>query len=59
MEAFMEIIKYVMANGAEALTAVIALFSAVVAIALMIPGEQPEKFLKSAIDFLSKFSKKK
>lgn len=35
-----------------------ALLLAVVAIALMIPGEQPEKALQSIVDFLKKFSKK-
>lgn len=30
----------------------------VITIAMIIPGEQPEKFLKSCVDFLSKFSKK-
>jgi hypothetical protein len=36
----------------------VGLFSAIIAIALIIPGEQPEKFLQSCVDFLSKFSKK-
>jgi hypothetical protein len=38
--------------------AVVALLSAVIAIASLIPGEQPEKFLQSVVDVLSKFSKK-
>ena len=36
----------------------IALLAAIIAIALVIPGEQPEKTLKAIVDFLSKFSKK-
>lgn len=32
--------------------------SGIIVIALVIPGEQPEKFLKSAVEFLTKFSKK-
>lgn len=36
----------------------LGLLAAVIAIALVIPGEQPEKFLQSIVDFLSKFSKK-
>jgi len=38
--------------------AVVALLSAVIAIASLIPGDQPEKFLQSVVDVLSKFSKK-
>ena len=34
-----------------ALTALIALF-------MVIPGEQPEKFLQQLVDFISKYSKK-
>lgn len=34
------------------------LLGAVIAIALVVPGEQPEKFLQSALNFLRKFSKK-
>lgn len=36
----------------------IMICTGVIAIALIIPGEQPEKFLKSVVDFLIKFSKK-
>lgn len=35
-----------------------SLLVAVIAIALVIPGDQPEKFLKSVVEFLGKFSKK-
>jgi len=38
--------------------ALVALLSAVIAIASLIPGDQPEKFLQSVVDVLSKFSKK-
>lgn len=37
---------------------VLPLMAAIIAIALVIPGEQPEKFLQAAVDFLKKFSKK-
>jgi hypothetical protein len=37
----------------------VALLSAVIAIASLIPGDQPEKFLQSVVDVLSKFSVKK
>ena len=38
--------------------ALVALLSAVIAVASLIPGEQPEKFLKSVVGVLSKFSRK-
>jgi hypothetical protein len=35
-----------------------ALLTAVIAVASLIPGDQPEKSLQSIVDVLSKFSKK-
>ena len=58
MEKFMEVVNYLMLNGPAILSAVLGLLSAIVVIALMIPGEQPEKSLKRIIEFLEKFSKK-
>lgn len=40
------------------LGAITALLGAVIAIAQLVPGEQPEKFLQGVVDFLSKFSRK-
>lgn len=40
------------------LSSVVGLLSSVIAISLLIPGEQPEKALQKALDFLKKFSKK-
>ena len=40
------------------LGALTALLGAVIAIAQLIPGEQPEKSLQAVVDFLAKFSKK-
>ena len=39
-------------------SAVVALLSGIIAVSMMIPGEQPEKALKGAVEFLEKFSKK-
>lgn len=36
----------------------VGLLAALLAIALVIPGEQPDKALQAIVDFLSKFSKK-
>lgn len=65
-------VKYLASNWDVVLGALIALLvgfialmKAVIGIALLIPGEQPEKFLQSVVDlfqkyvdWLSKFSKK-
>lgn len=54
----MEILKVLVANWDVLLAGVIGTLSGVIAIALVIPGDQPEKSLQKAVDFLSKFSKK-
>jgi hypothetical protein len=61
----MEVIKLlstiataIAANADVLLTAVLGLLGALIAIALVIPGDQPEKALQKAVDFLAKFSKK-
>lgn len=38
--------------------AITALLTAVIAIAQLIPGDQPEATLQKVVDFLSKFSRK-
>jgi len=40
------------------LGALVALLSAVIAIASLIPGDEPETTLRKVVDFLSKFSRK-
>lgn len=40
------------------LGAITALLTAVIAIAQLIPGDQPEATLQKVVDFLSKFSRK-
>lgn len=55
----MNIINFIVAHFSEIVAAVTGLFSAVIIICLMIPGDQPEKFLQSVVDVLEKFSKKK
>jgi hypothetical protein len=54
----MSVINFIIANFSQILVAIMALISAVIGICLLIPGEQPEKFLQSLLDFLSKFSRK-
>jgi len=38
--------------------AVTALLSAVIVVAQLIPGEEPERTLQKVVDFLAKFSRK-
>ena len=40
------------------LGALVALLSAVIAVASLIPGDEPETTLRKVVDFLSKFSRK-
>lgn len=58
MEKVLAILNWAFASGPNLVSAVVAVLTALVALFLMIPGEQPEKFLQGAVDFLSKFSKK-
>jgi phosphotransferase system HPr-like phosphotransfer protein len=53
-----EILAYIIANPHEVVSAISALLTAGISIALIIPGEQPEKALQAIVDFLAKFSKK-
>jgi hypothetical protein len=58
MEGLVKFFKYVSENWDLLLGSVNALIFAMISIALMIPGEQPEKFLRGVVDFLSKLSRK-
>lgn len=54
----MEIVQWLAAHWAEVLVALIALLHAVIGVALIIPGPEPENTLQKVVDFLTKFSKK-
>jgi hypothetical protein len=58
MEKALEIVKLAIAMGPEIIAAVVALLSGVIAVSLLIPGEQPEKALKAIVALLEKISKK-
>lgn len=38
--------------------AIVLVLNSLIALCLLIPGEQPEKALQAVVDFLGKFSKK-
>lgn len=54
----MEWLTWVLANYESVLSGLVMMLSGVIAIALLIPGEQPEKMLQGWVDFLAKFSRK-
>lgn len=58
MDKVLEIVKWILAVGPELIAALIAVLGALIAMFLIIPGPQPEKFLQGIADFLKKFSKK-
>ena len=55
----MPALSWIIANYEAVLAALLSLLMAIIAIAMLIPGEQPEKSLQKIVDFLAKFSKKK
>jgi hypothetical protein len=54
----MEIVKFLMEHGLEILGAIAGLVTAAYGVALVIPGEQPDKAIAKLKDFTDKFSKK-
>lgn len=58
MDTLMIIFNFIMTNYPAILSGVTAVLTGVIAISMIIPGEQPEKALQGIVDFLSKFSKK-
>lgn len=50
--------KYIMEHWQLILNAAIALLTGLVAVFMLIPGEQPEKALRGIADFIEKFSRK-
>lgn len=53
-----EILAWIIASGPNFLAAVMSVLGALIALFLLIPGDQPEKALQGVLDFVSKFSKK-
>lgn len=49
-------LQWALASGPNFVAAFSAVLTAVIALCLLIPGEQPEKFLQGIVDFLAKFS---
>jgi hypothetical protein len=54
----LDILKMIIDKGPEMIGYGAIAFGGFLSIAMIIPGEQPDKFLQSIVDFLNKFSKK-
>jgi len=54
----MEVITWILENWAGLVTALVGVFSALIAFFMIIPGEEPEKTLQKIVDFISSFSRK-
>jgi len=54
----MDILNNILNNWQSYLGALSAVLVAAIAVASLIPGDEPEKTLQKIVDFLSKFSKK-
>lgn len=59
METLMSAVSWVIANHESVIEGVSGILAGATLIALLIPGDQPEKAFKAVGDFLSKFSRKK
>lgn len=51
-------ILQIMAKAQDILGQVVVIITALIAIFMVIPGDQPEKALQKVLDFIKKFSKK-
>jgi hypothetical protein len=54
----LELVNWAVVNAVPFLTSVEGVLVSVIALCMMIPGEQPEKFLQGVVDFIAKFSRK-
>lgn len=58
MEQILAIIGWISAHYMVVISAVVGILTGLIAIFLLIPGDQPEKFLQSIVDFLKGISNK-
>ena len=54
----MAALAWILANYEALLVGIIGILTGIIGIAMLVPGDQPEKSLKSVVAFLEKFSKK-
>lgn len=58
MEAIIAMVMGIVGNLGGYVNAILAVLTALIALCMLIPGEQPEKALQGIVDFIAKFSKK-
>lgn len=58
MQGVIDFFVFILANYEVIITAIVAILTAAIAVALIVPGEQPEKTLHKIVDVIAKFSKK-
>ena len=54
----MNIVLFVVDHASDIVAAGVSLLSGVIAVALVVPGTEPEATLKKVLDFVTKFSRK-
>jgi hypothetical protein len=54
----MDTARFLIENAEAILTGTVTALSGIIMVALVIPGEQPEKALQGIVDFLKRFSRK-
>lgn len=54
----MELIGRILIDAPTYISALVGVLTALIAMFMLIPGEQPEKFLQSVVDVIARFSKK-
>jgi hypothetical protein len=54
----MSVINFIIQNYQAIISGVVGMLSGMIAICLLIPGDQPEKALQSVVDMLTKISNK-
>lgn len=59
MEVMLSAFGYLVGNSGELLNAAVAVLVALIGLFMLIPGEQPEKFLQQVVNFVTRFSIKK
>ena len=58
METLIKVGTWIVGNYQAVLSGIVMVLTGVIAISLLIPGDQPEKLLQKVVDFLTKFSRK-
>lgn len=58
MEGLISSLKYVLEVGPEFIALTVGVLTALIALFMIIPGEEPEATLQAVVNFLTKFSRK-